>query len=160
MSELPDYWGCYYVRIVHSRRTLTYLRSQSLSLTASLKAAQVTSNLELLQSTCGTITTRLLVQQALRQFYDGNNTEANWEVAATDVEAGFDSLGYITLLQAIIYPREDTGNIRGLLNVTRSDVGAITLPYVNSSGDVSYSHCRHFHVYKHLTKFAECNVRR
>ena len=115
----------------------TYHRSQSLSLTASLKAAQLTSNLELLQSTCGTITTRLLVQQALRQFYNGNDTDANWVVAAGDIQAGLDTFGYSTLLQTIIYPRAQLGNIHGLLNVTRSSLGAITLPYSYSNGNVS-----------------------
>jgi hypothetical protein len=53
---------------------LTYARSQGLSLTASLKAAQVSSDLQLIQSTVGTIVTRVLIQSALQRFYLGNST--------------------------------------------------------------------------------------
>ena len=41
---------------------LTYYRSQSLSLTASLKAAQVAASLQLVESSCRTIVTRILLQ--------------------------------------------------------------------------------------------------
>jgi hypothetical protein len=57
---------------------------------------------------------------------------------ATDVQAGLDSLGYIALLQAIIYPRDAIGDIHGLLNVTKSPMEAVTLPYNYPNGTVSY----------------------
>jgi len=79
-----------------------------------------------------------MVQQALRQFYDGNDTDANWVSPTTDVQAGLNSFGYITLLQSIIYPRSATGNIYGLLNVTRSPMKAVTLPYSYPNGTVSW----------------------
>lgn len=41
------------------------VRTQGLTLTASLKAAQIASDLDLLQSICGSITTRLFIQQSL-----------------------------------------------------------------------------------------------
>jgi hypothetical protein len=58
---------------------------------------------------------------------------------ATDVQAGLDSFSYIALLQAIIYPRNAVGNIYGLLNVTKSPMEAVTLPYSYPNGTVSYS---------------------
>jgi osomolarity two-component system sensor histidine kinase SLN1 len=89
---------------------------------------------------CGTITTRLLIQEALWQFYNGNDTSANWTVATSDIEAGLDSFGYITLLQAIIFPREQVGNIHGLLNATRSSMSPVALPYNYPNGSVSVAY--------------------
>lgn len=113
-----------------------FCRSQGLSLTASLKAAQVASDLLLIQSTCNTIVTRILVQQAMQRFYLGNTTEQNFARAATDVASALASGGQSSLLlQSIIYPRNDTGNTHGLLNVTGSAIGAsIELPYKYANG--------------------------
>lgn len=117
-------------------RALISSRSQSLALTASLKAAQVTSDLQLLQSTCSTIVTRILIQQALQRFYMGNTTNANWVRATSDVQSALASGGYSSLLQVILYPRNMTGNTHGLLNITGSAIQPIPLPYNYSNGTV------------------------
>jgi osomolarity two-component system sensor histidine kinase SLN1 len=59
--------------------------SNSLTITASLKASQVASDLELIQTTCGTIVTRILLQEAIKAFYRGNLTSNNWTAASNDV---------------------------------------------------------------------------
>ena len=59
-------------------------------------------------------------------------------MATTDVLAGLDSFGYIALFQAIIYPRDATGNIHGLLNVTKSPMETVVLPYNYPNGTVSH----------------------
>jgi osomolarity two-component system, sensor histidine kinase SLN1 len=110
-------------------------RSAGLSLTASLKAAQLASDLELLQSTCGTIATRLLIQQSLRSFYQGNYSDSNWANAIVDAESALSSGGSSILLQATIFSKNGTGNSHGLLNVTGSV--HITLPYNYPNGTVS-----------------------
>jgi hypothetical protein len=113
------------------------IKSQGLALTASLKAAQVTSFIQLLQTTCNTIVTRVLIQQALQRFYTGNSTDANWVRATSDAQSALASGGYSSLLQIIIYPRNNTGNTYGLLNVTGSGIRPVALPYSYSNGSVS-----------------------
>jgi osomolarity two-component system, sensor histidine kinase SLN1 len=47
---------------------ITQVKTEGLAETASLKAAELSSHLILLQSTCSSITTRLIIQQALQSF--------------------------------------------------------------------------------------------
>jgi osomolarity two-component system sensor histidine kinase SLN1 len=63
---------------INNHDFVTGITASQLSLTASLKAAQVASDLLLIQSTCTTITTRVVIQSALRNFYRGNATSTNW----------------------------------------------------------------------------------
>jgi osomolarity two-component system, sensor histidine kinase SLN1 len=51
------------------------VKTQDLAQTASVKASQVASQLDLLQSICRSITTRLLIQTALAGYYRGNLTQ-------------------------------------------------------------------------------------
>lgn len=111
-------------------------RSEGLTLTASLKAAQITSDLQLLESTCATIVTRILIQQALQRFYAGNQTGAVWTRAIADVQSALASGGYSALLQAVIYPRNETGNVHGILNVTGIATQPVKLPYSYPNGTV------------------------
>lgn len=62
--------------------------SSRLSLTASLKAAQLASNLDLMQTTATFLTTRVIIQYALQRYnWYGNNTESNWFYAKSDMAA-------------------------------------------------------------------------
>jgi len=94
-----------------------------LSLTASLRAAQIASELALIQTTCNTITSRLLLQTVLSDFYHGNDTQASWATAGEDLRSALDS-GLATgtrarLMQARVYSRNTTGaKPDGLLSVT------------------------------------------
>jgi osomolarity two-component system sensor histidine kinase SLN1 len=92
--------------------------SRSLSLTASLKASQISSSLLLIQSTCATIVTRILLQDALKTFYLGDTTSSNWAAASADVSGALASGGLSALLQVIVFSRNQTGDPDGLLNIT------------------------------------------
>ncbi|QKX57174.1 uncharacterized protein TRUGW13939_04282 [Talaromyces rugulosus] len=115
-------------------RFVTGVKSQGLVLTASLKAGQIASDLQLIQATCTTVATRLLIQNALKRFYGGNNTDANWTNAITDLDSALGSRGYAALYQTIIYSRNGAGNSDGLVNVTSAVGRAISLPYTYANG--------------------------
>ncbi|KAI9742294.1 MAG: Histidine kinase [Claussenomyces sp. TS43310] len=108
-------------------------RSQGLALTASLKAAQIASDLQLVRTTCGTIVTRILLQQAVGRFYTGNNTDANWVRAISDIDLALASGGSTNLLQAIVYSRNATGEPHGILNVTGSSTFLLPYDHINGS---------------------------
>ncbi|KXJ90967.1 putative histidine kinase SlnCl1 [Microdochium bolleyi] len=109
-----------------------------LTLTASLRASQIASELNLIQTTCNTITSRLLLQTVLTDFYHGNDTQVSWSTAGNDLQSALDSglaVGLRSrLLQARVYSRNTTGaRPEGLLNVTGSG-SPLTLPYPGPDG--------------------------
>ncbi|KAF7953203.1 hypothetical protein EAE96_006418 [Botrytis aclada] len=103
------------------------VKENALSLTASLKAASVASGLLLIQATCSTIVTRILIQEAIRDFYRG---VPEWNEARQDVQSALASGGLSALLQVIIFSRNETGSVNGILNVT-ANASDIKLPYNN-----------------------------
>ena len=113
------------------RQTLTRASSTSLTLTASLYAQQVNSNLFLLQSSIQSISTRVLIQSALMRYNNGNNTDANWVRAQGDLATALYGGGSSQdLIQARVVPNNATG-LNGpyaVLNVTGS-ADPIRLPY-------------------------------
>lgn len=113
------------------------VESNSLSLTASLKATRIASEIELVQTVCQTISTRILIQNALTNYYGGNTADSVWNDAKTDMQSALGS-GSGNLYQARIYSRNTTGPSSGLLNVTGSTTPSIQLPYANSDGSVAY----------------------
>lgn len=121
------------------------VESGGLSLTASLKAARIASEINLVQTTCQTITTRLLLQNAINRFYNESiNGRANidpWDQARQDLTSALGRTGFSGLLQARLYSRNSTGNPRGLLNVTGDGAienGRILLPYKAPNGSDVY----------------------
>ncbi|KAF7118918.1 hypothetical protein CNMCM5793_008554 [Aspergillus hiratsukae] len=110
------------------------VQSEGLELVAQIKASQIASNLKLLESTCKTIVTRLLIQGALGRFYNGNSSDANWTSSVTDVQSAMGSNNYLDLYQAIVFSRNGQGNRHGLLNVTAKDIVDIPLPYTYANG--------------------------
>jgi osomolarity two-component system sensor histidine kinase SLN1 len=115
-------------------------------LAASLKAAQIASSLQILNSTIQTATSRILIQDALRSYItDGNNTIENWSSAEPDLLYALDN-GNNGLLQAVIWPRDGTGpaGYGALLNTTVSIGSSVYLPtsYPNGTavalGDVEF----------------------
>ncbi|KAI9817186.1 MAG: Histidine kinase [Pycnora praestabilis] len=118
------------------------IRSSGLSLTASLKAAQLVSSLLLIQSTVNSIATRVLLQSALQRYEAGNNTDANWARADSDLQGALaGGGGSALLLQAIVYSSNGTGigDPNGLLNVTGDGAsGVIALPYEYANGSTVY----------------------
>ncbi|KAH2845382.1 hypothetical protein KXV85_009768 [Aspergillus fumigatus] len=110
------------------------VQSDGLELVAKIKARQIASNLQLLESTCKTIVTRLLIQGALGRFYNGNSSDSNWTSSVTDVQSALGSNNYMDLYQVIIFSRNGQGDRHGLLNVTAKDIAEIALPYTHPDG--------------------------
>jgi osomolarity two-component system, sensor histidine kinase SLN1 len=121
------------------------VRSSRLSLTASLKAAQLASNLNLMQTAASFISTRVLIQYALERYnIYGNNSVANWSNAANDMAdalSGTGSLGQQLLLQSMIFPKEPTGPMgaSSVMNTTSAgNNDTILLPYTCPNGSAVY----------------------
>ncbi|GAB1210676.1 hypothetical protein APSETT445_009471 [Aspergillus pseudonomiae] len=110
------------------------VESQGLELVATIKASQIASSLELLEVTCKTISTRLLVQSALRRYYAGNTSDANWANSITDIQSALGSRGYLSTYQAILYSKNGQGGRDRLLSVTSDSIPEITLPYTYPNG--------------------------
>lgn len=67
--------------------------------------------------------TRILLQDALKQFYQGNTSDSNWTSAIRDVDGALASGGFSSLVQTIVYSRNETGNSSGLLRATANTTG-------------------------------------
>lgn len=121
------------------------IRSTRLSLTASLKAAQLASNLNLMQTSANFVSTRVLIQNALERYNNnGNDTVQNWVSAQADMDAaigGGGSLGQALLLQTMVFPKNASGPAGrySVLNSTGSGVqGTVPLPYDYPNGTQVY----------------------
>lgn len=119
---------------IHVNQFVINVEREGLTLTASLKASRISAELELFQTSCLTIASRILVQSALQNFYDTG--EEDWDEAKSDLESALAVSVSTGLLQIRIYSRNNTGeNVQGLLNVTSNNISEIILPGTNSSGD-------------------------
>ncbi|KAI9837101.1 MAG: hypothetical protein M1819_000752 [Sarea resinae] len=126
-----------FMRYSPSADGVWFRRSSSLSLTASLKAAQLTSSLSIIESNAKSIASRVLLQNALQRYGEGNNTDANWSRAVTDLGTALAAGGQNALVQAIIFPNNATGlgGPYGLLNVTSDSIPRdLMLPYSYPNG--------------------------
>lgn len=128
---------------VYVNRFVISVETSGLSLTASLKAARIASEIELVQTTCQTISSRLLLQQAFRDFYNETvNTTHVWDDARRDLQSALSFGGAGGLFQARLFSRNTTGNPHGLLDVTGDGIGNqtdnILLPYLGSDGQPVY----------------------
>ncbi|KAJ5778777.1 hypothetical protein N7520_002023 [Penicillium odoratum] len=114
------------------------VESNSLELVATIKASQIASSLDLVEVTCKTIATRLLVQSALRRYYAGNTSASNWVTSTEDVQSALGNRGYLDLYQASVYSSEGSNGLSNytsrLLNVTGSTTPQINLPYTYPNG--------------------------
>ncbi|KXX77326.1 Two-component system protein B [Madurella mycetomatis] len=123
------------------------VESGGLSLTASLKAARISSEVDLIQTACQTISTRLLLQDAFTRFYDsvinGVADDDPWKAARDDLRSALGRIGFSGLLQARLYSRNSTGNPNGLLSLVgraANESGPILLPYQAPDGSPVYLH--------------------
>lgn len=120
------------------------VKTDGLALSASLKASRISSEIDLIQTACITISTRLLLQQALEDFYTNefyrNQTADVWVQAREDLASALSTSNVSGLLQARLYSRNTTGDSRGLLNITGQAAVAepVLLPYKSPTGDNIY----------------------
>ncbi|KAJ5485503.1 Two-component system protein B [Penicillium diatomitis] len=108
--------------------------SQGLELVASIKASQIASTLEVLEVTCKTISTRILIQAALKRNINGNTTSGNWDDSLLDFQSALGSRGYLSLYQVMLYSRDGKQGSSRLLNVTSDSLPKITLPWTAENG--------------------------
>ncbi|KAJ0148857.1 Two-component system protein B, partial [Colletotrichum tanaceti] len=95
---------------IYVNQFVTQVEGRELALTASLKASRISAELELVQTSIVTISSRILIQDSLFSFYDGNDTDENWVQAKGDLNSAL-SVGALTgLLQGRVYSRNITGN--------------------------------------------------
>ena len=84
------------------------------------------------------ISTRIALQSALQRYNQGNNTDANWVRATTDLQNALSGgLSADMLLEAQIVSKNGTGVMGpyALLNVTSPDIrNSIPLPYLSANG--------------------------
>lgn len=80
--------------------------------------------------------TRILIQQAMLKFYQGNNSASNWGYAEEDIQSALASTGYSQLLQVRVYSKDGTGDSHGLLNVTAVGAVDLQLPMQYPNGTV------------------------
>lgn len=119
---------------IYVNRFVVDIEREGLQLTASLKASRISAELDLIETIATTISSRILVQTALTNYYDSTDT-ADWADAREDLESALSSSTTSGLLQIRLYSRNGTGAPGGvLLNVTSLSVPTITLPYKDSSG--------------------------
>lgn len=116
-----------------AQRVLTTPSSTRLTLTASLKSAQLSSNLLLMQSTVKGTATRLAIQSALQRYYGGNNTVNNWSRSLEDLQAVFmgGGAGFLAV-QAQIYAYNSSAS--SLLNSTANALTGLPLPIQKPDG--------------------------
>ena len=86
------------------------IAGERLETTASLKAAQLAYNLELMQTAATFVTTRAVIQSSLARYNNGsaNDSESNWASAEADLEATLGDVGPLNnalVLQAMVFSR-------------------------------------------------------
>ncbi|KAF2789147.1 hypothetical protein K505DRAFT_352768 [Melanomma pulvis-pyrius CBS 109.77] len=109
------------------------IRATRLTLTASLKSAQISSNLLLMQYTVRQTANRLAIQSALQRYNAGNDTDQNWSRSRDDLAAVFtgDGQNFLTV-QAQIYPANSSAF--SVLNATSDAFLNQQLPYQSADG--------------------------
>ncbi|KAF2093438.1 hypothetical protein NA57DRAFT_48442 [Rhizodiscina lignyota] len=128
-----------------NRSFVLSVSNSRLSLTASLKSAQLSTDLMLMQSSVRSTTSRLLLQSSLMRYNQmGNNTLQNWIRPIQDLQTALSSspgaLGYQGAVLPLngTAPINDTAGFAGegfLMNTTTTGViGMIELPTRYSDG--------------------------
>ncbi|KIW19355.1 hypothetical protein PV08_03650 [Exophiala spinifera] len=115
------------------------IRLSGLSLTASLKAAQISNSLVLYQSQVNAVSTRILIQSAFGRYYNGNTSDDNWVRSQSDLQGALAD-GSL-LVQASLFPNVGEGGSNtadALLNVTAAGLSPVKLPYKYTNGSDVY----------------------
>jgi osomolarity two-component system sensor histidine kinase SLN1 len=110
------------------------IRSTRLTLTASLKAAQLSSNLALMQILSEQAANRLSPQAALGRYYNGNTSVENWSRVVEDYDAIFSGdMRTRVAIQAQIYPYNSSD--RSVFNRTAFSMVDVVLPILKPNGE-------------------------
>lgn len=109
-------------------RFVVNVSSESLALTASIKASKITADLQFVRNSCRTIASRILIQTGLHKWYASRIAET-WEEATKDLQVALSSRLQTGLLQARIYTRDGSGDTAGIVNVTGNNIPRMRLPY-------------------------------
>ncbi|KAF5663359.1 osomolarity two-component sensor histidine kinase sln1 [Fusarium heterosporum] len=118
---------------IYVNRFVVDIEREGLQLTASLKASRISAELGLVETIAMTISSRILVQSALTNFY--STGDRNWDEAHEDLASALAVSTSSGLLQIRLYSRNETGASNGgLLNVTSISVPDIILPYADPDG--------------------------
>lgn len=129
----------------HSSSANTALRSQQLASAASLKAAQITTDLQLVRANVRLVATRFLIGNALKLYNNDTQDVFTNPVWTTGLQALTTALNAGQedgiLLQAAVFPRDPNG-MNGssvLLRATSSYLGSgVLLPYQSPNGSDVY----------------------
>ncbi|KAG8677116.1 Histidine kinase osmosensor [Fusarium poae] len=118
---------------IYVNRFVVDIERDGLQLTASLKASRISAELDLIETIAMTISSRILVQNALTNYYNTGRNE--WTDAREDLESALSVSTTSGLLQIRLYSRNNTKTKGGvLLNVTSLSLPEIELPYKDSEG--------------------------
>ncbi|SMY29143.1 unnamed protein product [Zymoseptoria tritici ST99CH_1A5] len=115
-----------------------------LEITASLKAAQVAFNLELMQTAATFLSNRVTIQEALERYNNGTDlTAGNFNLAETSLASALGNIGPLRnglVLQAQIYAGNGSGpaGTSSVMRATGIPHQAIRLPYLNSNGQQAF----------------------
>jgi len=122
--------------VVNYNRVIT-LRTQYLGLTAGLKAAQLSSNLDLMERSVRSLSTRIKLQNSLIAYNNGSNATAMFSSFAGDLGSALSApQSDVLTLQTMVfdYNSGNSGVNSSLLSVTGPDIN-VALPYGGYLGD-------------------------
>ncbi|KAK6345755.1 Histidine kinase [Orbilia javanica] len=83
---------------------VVHLRADRLALVAALKADQLSQALAILQNSIASVSSRLLIQGALKDYYAGDRPLNLWDDTITDIAVALETQPY--LLQAVLWNRD------------------------------------------------------
>ncbi|PVI08300.1 osmolarity two-component system protein sln1 [Periconia macrospinosa] len=116
------------------------IRSTRLSLTASLKSAQLASNLLVMQTTVRQTASRLVIQSSLQRYADQNSSydpTTNFNRAKDDFDAVFTGDGDARLaVQTKLYPRNTSDVV--LVSASAASMQGVRMPENDPSGNPVY----------------------
>lgn len=108
---------------MHNYKLVLDVRSSRFSLTASLKSIQVAQSITLLHNTVYAISTRAILQSALRRYQLGNNTLDNWSRTIEDLQnsASASTGGFAEVLQMVVFDENLSNGAPGVPYGTELD---------------------------------------
>ncbi|KAF2681081.1 hypothetical protein K458DRAFT_310480 [Lentithecium fluviatile CBS 122367] len=113
------------------------IRSTRLTLTASLKSAQLSSNILVMQTTVRQTASRLAIQSALQRYNAGNNTSNNWQRTGDDLDAVFTGDGDARLAVQVKFYAANSSAVP-IYSRTKEGMRGVLMPYKAPDGKDVY----------------------